>query len=103
VFENRMLRRIFGPKRNEVTARWKQLRKRLHDLFSLPSIRMIEPRRMKWAGHVPRIREKRNAYEGTIKFANSPPCVSRSSSGQKLKYGLMTLAYQSFAAVLLLI
>jgi hypothetical protein len=39
----------------------------------------------------------------TIKFANSPPCACRSGSGQKLQYGFMTLAYQRFTAVLLLI
>jgi hypothetical protein len=64
VFENRVLRWIFGPKRDEVTGEWRKLHKReLHDLYSSPSIiRIIKSRRMRWAGHVARMREKRNAY-----------------------------------------
>jgi hypothetical protein len=64
VFENRVLRRILGPKRDEVTGEWKKLHnKELHDLYSLPSIiRIIKSRRMRWAGHVARMGEKRNAY-----------------------------------------
>jgi hypothetical protein len=54
VFENRMLRRIFGPKRDEVTGEWKKLHnKELCDLYSSPSIiRMIKSRRMRWVGHL---------------------------------------------------
>jgi hypothetical protein len=64
VFENRVLRRIFGPKRDKVMGEWRKLHnKELHDLYSSPSIiRIIKPRRMKWAGHVARMGEKRNAY-----------------------------------------
>jgi hypothetical protein len=64
VFENRVLRRIFGPKRDEVTEEWRKLHnKELRDLYSSPSIiRIIKSRRMRWAGHVARIGEKRNAY-----------------------------------------
>jgi hypothetical protein len=63
VFENRVLRRVFGPKRDEVTGEWRKLHnEELHDLYSLPSIiRIIKSRRMRWAGHVARI-EKRNVY-----------------------------------------
>jgi hypothetical protein len=63
VFENRVLRRIFGPKRNEVTGDWRKLHnEELHNLYSSPTIiRMIKSRRM-WAGHVERMGEKRNAY-----------------------------------------
>jgi hypothetical protein len=62
--ENRVLRRIFGPKRDEVTGGWRKLHnEELHNLYSSPSIiRMIKSRRMRWAGHVARMREKRNAY-----------------------------------------
>jgi hypothetical protein len=58
------LRRIFGPKRDEVTEDWRKLHnEKLHSLYSSPSIiRMIKSRRMKWAGHVTRIGEKRSAY-----------------------------------------
>jgi hypothetical protein len=56
VFENRVLRRIFGPKRDEVTGGWRKLHnEELHNLYSSPSvIRMIKSRRMRWAGHVAR-------------------------------------------------
>jgi hypothetical protein len=57
VFENRVLRRVFGPKRDEVTGKWRKLHnEELHDLYSSPSIiRMIKSRRMRWAGHVARM------------------------------------------------
>jgi PAS domain-containing protein len=61
VFENRVLRRIFGPKRDEVTGSWRKLRnEELHDLYSSP--RMMKSRRMRWVEHVERMREKNNAY-----------------------------------------
>jgi hypothetical protein len=63
VFENRVLRRIFGPKRDEVTGEWRKLHNELRDLYSSPSmIRTIKSRKMRWAGHVARMEEKRNAY-----------------------------------------
>jgi hypothetical protein len=57
VFENKVLRRIFGPKRDEVTGEWRKLRnEELRDLYSSPSIiRIIKPRSMRWAGHVERM------------------------------------------------
>jgi hypothetical protein len=59
-----VLRRIFGPKRNEVTGDWRKLHnEELHRLYSSPRIiRMIKSRKMRWAGHVTRMGEKRNAY-----------------------------------------
>jgi hypothetical protein len=64
VFEKRALRRIFGPKKDEVKGEWGILHnEELHDLYSLPSIiRIIKLRRMRWAGRVARMGEKRNAY-----------------------------------------
>jgi hypothetical protein len=64
VFENRVLRRIFGPKRDEVTGGWRKLHnEELRDLYSSPSIiRMIKLRRMRWAGHVARMEERKNGY-----------------------------------------
>jgi hypothetical protein len=64
VFENRVLRRIFGPKRDEVTGGWRKLHnENLHNFFSSPSIiRMIKSMRMRWARHVARMGKKRNAY-----------------------------------------
>jgi hypothetical protein len=54
VFENRVLRRIFGPKRDEATGEWRRLHnEELYDLYSSPNIiRVIKSRRMRWAGHV---------------------------------------------------
>jgi hypothetical protein len=59
-----VLRRIFGPKRDEVTREWRKLHnEELRDLYSSPSIiRIIKSRRMRWAGHVARMGDKRNAY-----------------------------------------
>jgi len=64
VFENRVLRRIFGPKRDEVTWEWKKLHnEELNDLYFSPNIvRVIKWRRMGWAGHVARIGERRGVY-----------------------------------------
>jgi hypothetical protein len=64
VFENRVLRRIFGPKRDEVTGGWRKLHnEELHNLYFSPSIiRMIKSRRMRWTRHIARIGVKRNTY-----------------------------------------
>jgi hypothetical protein len=64
VFENRVLRRIFGPKRDEVTGEWRKLHNELHSLYLSPNIiRQIKSRRMRWAGHVARMGEERYAYK----------------------------------------
>jgi hypothetical protein len=57
VFENRVLRRLFGPKRDEVTGEWTKLHnEELSDLYSLPNIvRVVKSRRMRWVGHVARM------------------------------------------------
>jgi len=64
VFENRVLRRMFGPKRDEVTGEWKKLHnEELNNLYSLPNIGwVIKSRRMRWAGHVARMGEGRGVY-----------------------------------------
>ena len=61
VFENMVLRRIFGPRKDEVTGEWRRLHnEELNDLYSSPNIlRVIKSRRMRWAGHVARIGEER--------------------------------------------
>jgi hypothetical protein len=63
VFENSVLRRIFGPKRDEVAEEWRRLHKEeLYDLYSSANFRVIKSRRMRWAGHVARMGEERGAY-----------------------------------------
>jgi hypothetical protein len=64
VFENRVLRRIFGPKRDKMTGDWRKLHnEELHKLYSSPNInRMIKSKRVTWTGNVARMRPQRNAY-----------------------------------------
>ena len=64
MFENRVLRRVFGPKRDEVTGEWRKLyNEELSDLYSLPNIvRVVKSRRMRWAGHVARMVEGRGMH-----------------------------------------
>jgi len=64
VFENRVLRRVFGHKRDEVTGEWRKLHnEELRDLYSLPNIvRVLKLRRMIWAGHVARMGEGRGVH-----------------------------------------
>jgi hypothetical protein len=61
VSENRVLRKVFGPKRDEVTGEWRKLHnEELNDLYSSPNIvRVVKSRRMRWAGHVARMGEER--------------------------------------------
>jgi hypothetical protein len=68
VFENRVLRRILGPKRYEVTGEWRRLHnKELYALYSSPNIiRVIKRRRLRWAGHVARMGERRGAYRALV-------------------------------------
>jgi hypothetical protein len=68
VFENRVQRRIFGPKRDEVTGEWRRLHnKELHALYSSPCIiRVIKSRRLRWAGHMARMGERRGAYRALV-------------------------------------
>jgi hypothetical protein len=64
VFENRVLRRLFGPKRDEVTGEWRKLHnEELRDFYFLPNIlRVVRSRRMRWAGHVARMGEGRGVH-----------------------------------------
>ena len=64
VFENRVLRKVFGPKRDEVTGEWGKLHNvALNDLYSLPIVlRVVKSRRMRWAGHVARMGEDRGVH-----------------------------------------
>jgi len=64
VIENMLLRRIFGPRRDEVTGEWRRLHnEELNDLYALPNIvRVIKSRRIRWVGHVARVCEERGVY-----------------------------------------
>jgi hypothetical protein len=68
VFENKVLRRIFGPKRDEVTGEWRRLHnKELYALYSSPNIiRVIKSRRLRWAGHGARMGERRGVYRALV-------------------------------------
>jgi hypothetical protein len=68
VFENRVLRRIFGPKRDEMTGEWRKPRnKGLYALYFLPNIiRAIKSRRLRWAGNVARMGKRRGAYRALV-------------------------------------
>ena len=63
VFENRVLRRVFGPKRDKVTGEWRKLHnEEFRDLYSLPNIvQVVKSNGMRWAGHVARMGEERGA------------------------------------------
>jgi hypothetical protein len=65
VIENRVLRRVFGPKKDGLTGGWRKLHnEELHDLYTSQSIiRIIKSKRMRWAWHVERMGEKRNVYK----------------------------------------
>jgi hypothetical protein len=67
VFENKVLRRIYGPKRDEVTGKWRKLHnEELNALYSSPNIvRVIKSITIKWAGHVARMGGKRSVYRET--------------------------------------
>jgi hypothetical protein len=79
VFENRVLRRIFGPKRDEATGEWRRLHnKELDDLFSSPNIiRVIKSRRIRWVGHVVRMGEKRGTYRILVMRPEIRPPLGR--------------------------
>jgi hypothetical protein len=68
VFENKVLRRIFGPKRDEVTGYWSRLHnKELYAVYSLPNIiQVIKSTRLIWAGHVERIGVRRGVYRALV-------------------------------------
>jgi hypothetical protein len=81
VFENRVLRRISGPKRDEVTGEWIKLHnEELRELYSSPSlVTLFRSKRMSWACHLSRMGEKRNAYRLLVKMAVGKRQLSRQS------------------------
>jgi hypothetical protein len=83
VFESRMLRKIFGPKRDELMGGWRKVyNEELHDLYSSPSIiRIIKSRRKKWAGHVARIGEKKKVHRLLVGNSDGKRPQGRPRSG----------------------
>ena len=79
VFENMVLRRIFGPRRDEVMGKWRRLHnEELSDLYSSPNImRVIKSRRMRWAGHVARMGEEREVYRVLVGKAEGRRALER--------------------------
>jgi len=92
VFENRVLRRLFGPKRDEVTEEWRKLHnEELNDLYSSPIIiRVTKLRRMRWAGHVAHMGERRGVYRVLVgkPEGNSPHGRHRRRWDDKIKMDL---------------
>ena len=92
VFENRVLRRIFGPKRDEVTREWRKLHnEELNDLYSSPSIfQVIKSRRMRWPGHVTCMSERRDKYRYLVGKSEGkrPPGRPRHSWEDNIKMDL---------------
>jgi hypothetical protein len=82
-----VLSRIFGKKRDEVIEGWRKLHnEELHNLYGSPSIiRIMKSRRMRWAGHVTRMGEKRNAY----RILEGKPEEKRSIGRLRLKWGII--------------
>ena len=80
VFENKVLRRIFGPKRNEVKVEWRRLHiKELYALYSSSDItRVIKSRRLRWAGHVARIGKRKGVYRVLVGKAERRRPLGRS-------------------------
>jgi len=81
VFENMVLRRIFGPRRDKVTGEWRRLHnEELNNLYTSPNIvRVIKSRRMRWAGHVARMGEERGVYKVlVVKMEGRRPLGRRS-------------------------
>jgi len=67
VFENRVLRRIFGPRRDEVTGKWRKLHEELNNLYCSPNIVwVIKSRRMRWVGHVACVGEGTGVHRGLV-------------------------------------
>ena len=79
VFENRVLRRIFGPKRNEVTGEWKRLNnEELNDLYPSPNIIGVIISRIRWARHVERMGERRDVYRVVVRKPEGKRPLGRS-------------------------
>jgi hypothetical protein len=92
VFENRVLRRIFGPKREEVTGEWRRPHnKELHTLyFSQNIILLVKSRILRWAGHVVRMEKRRDAYRVLV---GRPPGILRHRWEDSIKMDLREVGW----------
>jgi hypothetical protein len=106
VFENRVLRRIFGPKRDEVTGQWRKLPNgELHDLYPSPDIiRQIKSRRLGWAGHVARTGEVRNVYRVLVGKPEGKRSLERPSRrwGDGIRMNLREIGWGAWSDFILL-
>jgi hypothetical protein len=97
VFENMVLRRIFGPKRDEMTGDWRRLHnKELYALYFSPNmIRVIKSRRLRWAGHVARMEERIGAYRALVgkPMGRRPLGRPRSRWEDNIKMGLREVGW----------
>jgi len=97
VFENRVLRRIFGPKRDEVQGEWRKLHnEELNDLYSSPKIvRVIKSRKMRWAGHVARMGERRGVDRVLVEIPEGKRLLGRPRRRweNNIKMGLQEVGY----------
>jgi hypothetical protein len=86
VFENRVLRRIFEPKMDEMTGEWRKLHnEELHNLYSSPDIiRQVKSRRMRWVGHVARMGKERKVYKVLVGKPEGKRPLGRPSVGGKM-------------------
>jgi hypothetical protein len=95
VIENRVFRRIFGPKKDRVTGRWRKWHnEELHNFYSSPSvIRIMKSRRMRWVGHVARMEEKENVYRLLVGKSEGkrPPGRSRRRWIDNIKMDLLEI------------
>jgi hypothetical protein len=98
MFENRVLRKIFGPKRDEATGEWRRLHnEELNDRYSSTNIiRVIKSRRMRWTGHVARVGEKRGAYRILVRRPEGrrPLGRPRLRWGDNIKMDLQELGWR---------
>ena len=85
MFENRVLRRIFGPKRDEVTGEWRKLHiEEFNDLYFSPNIVWeIKSRRMRWVGHVAHMGERRGVYRALVVKSEGERPLGRNRHRQK--------------------
>jgi hypothetical protein len=88
VFENRVLRRIFGPKRGEVTGEWRKLHnEELHNWYSSRDIiRQVKSERMRWAGHMVRMGEERKVYKVLVRKPEGK--ISLGEPRRRWEYGI---------------